>query len=97
MHRITATIRRTIRAALSAGQALVAAVRGLRAVLEQAAAVGGAVVIGYRKEDGTESLRVIEPHRVWPTKAGHWAVRGHDQLRGETRTFRLDRIVSYAA
>jgi predicted DNA-binding transcriptional regulator YafY len=101
MHRIVTAIRRSIRAALHTAQALADATRsslyGVTAVLRWAADHGRAVTIGYRKEDGTASVRTIEPSKVWQTKAGNWAVRAHDRLRGEDRTFRIDRIVNYRA
>lgn len=99
MHRLISTIRRTIRAALSAGQALVAAASRrsfqLLVTLFRAADQGAAVRIGYRKECGAISERVIEPGEPYPTEAGHIVFRGHDRLRGKSRTFRVDRIVSY--
>lgn len=101
MHRIATVIRRTIRAALTAGRHLVTAVRGYRfsllVDLFRAIDTGRAVVIGYRKSDGTESLRVIEPVELRPTEAGDIVCRAHDHQSGETRTFRVDRIVTYTA
>jgi predicted DNA-binding transcriptional regulator YafY len=47
----------------------------------------------YRREDGRRSTRRIEPHALllnWPA----WYLLAHDQLRGEVRTFRLDRFES---
>lgn len=99
MHRIAATIRRSLRAALSAGRALVTAVRGRRfqllVALFRAADAGSAVRITYRKECGAISERIVEPGEPYPTEAGHIVFRGHDRSRGEDRTFRIDRIVSY--
>ena len=101
MRRLISAVIRTIRAALHTAQALADATRsslyGVTALLRWAADHGRAVTIGYRKEDGTASVRTIEPSKVWQTKAGNWAVRAFDQLRGEERTFRIDRIVNYRA
>lgn len=47
----------------------------------------------YRREDGRRSTRRIEPHALllnWPA----WYLLAHDHLRGEARTFRLDRFES---
>jgi predicted DNA-binding transcriptional regulator YafY len=95
MRRLLAAIRRTIRAALTVSPALAAIVLGPRYALRAAVVHGWTVVITYRKEDGTESVRTVEPHKVWETKAGNWAVRAHDRIRGEDRTFRIDRITAY--
>ncbi|WP_433859836.1 WYL domain-containing protein [Streptomyces kronopolitis] len=50
--------------------------------------------MGYRKTDGAESTRVIEPAELTATTSGAITVRGHDRLRGEDRAFRIDRIVN---
>ena len=47
----------------------------------------------YVKEGGESSQRRLEPHALvinWPA----WYLMAHDYLRGEARTFRLDRFVS---
>lgn len=47
----------------------------------------------YRRGDGRRSTRRIEPHALllnWPV----WYLLAHDHLRGEVRTFRLDRFES---
>ncbi|MFJ5294524.1 WYL domain-containing protein [Streptomyces sp. NPDC088348] len=54
-----------------------------------------AITITYLDEDGTESLRTIEPFDVRTTKAGRIQVRAMCRLRGEARSFYVDRIVSY--
>lgn len=99
MHRIVTVIRRTLRAALAAGQALVTAVRGYRfrllADLFRAIDTRRPVVIAYRKADGTTSVRVIEPAELRVTEAGDITVRAFDWLRGEDRTFRVDRIATH--
>src|ERR687889_514744 len=47
------------------------------------------------REDGAVSHRRLEPHALvinWPA----WYLMAHDHLRGESRTFRLDRFVTVA-
>ena len=47
----------------------------------------------YAKEGGALSRRRLEPHALvinWPA----WYLVAHDHLRGESRTFRLDRFVT---
>ena len=47
----------------------------------------------YAKEGGATSERRLEPHALvinWPA----WYLMAYDHLRGESRTFRLDRFVS---
>ena len=51
-----------------------------------------AVRILYRDGDGRQSNRVIEPERVYGSRSGTAYVRAYCRLRGENRTFRLDRI-----
>lgn len=101
MHRLAAAIRRSIRAALTTGQALVTVIRGRRhsllVALFRAIDTGAAVRIGYVKPDGTASERVIEPAKLWPSEAGDITVRAFDRSRGEDRTFRVDRITSLNA
>ena len=49
------------------------------------------VLATYRKEDGSSSERLLEPHALlidWPA----WYVIAHDRMRDEPRTFRLDRF-----
>ena len=51
------------------------------------------VALGYERKDGERSNRRIEPHAIllnWPA----WYVLGYDHLRGDVRTFRLDRVLS---
>lgn len=51
-----------------------------------------AVEIKYRNESGKISKRVIEPHYLlfnYPV----WYIFGHDHLRDDMRTFRMDRIL----
>lgn len=99
MHRTVTAIRRTIRAALNTATALVTAVRGRRFALlvdlYRAVDTGARLVIGYRKADGSESVRAITPHRLDVTTAGDITVRAADAQSGEDRTFRVDRITSH--
>ena len=47
----------------------------------------------YAREGGAVSHRRLEPHALvinWPA----WYLMAHDHLRGESRTFRLDRFVT---
>ncbi|MEC3994028.1 WYL domain-containing protein [Actinacidiphila sp. DG2A-62] len=63
------------------------------------------VTITYLKEEKdaagkktgrlVETVRTIEIYDVITTKAGHITLKAMDRETGESRTFRLDRIVSY--
>jgi predicted DNA-binding transcriptional regulator YafY len=62
-------------------------------VLQSAFVEERAVDIEYAKPGERSVVRTIEPHVMvinWPA----WYVLGHDELRDERRTFRLDRIVA---
>jgi predicted DNA-binding transcriptional regulator YafY len=51
------------------------------------------VTAAYIREDGQASVRRLEPHVLvinWPA----WYLMAHDHLRGEPRTFRLDRFTA---
>lgn len=50
-----------------------------------------ALRIDYRRHDGAEVRRTIEPHRIVHTGA-HWYVVARDPDRDAWRTFRLDRL-----
>jgi predicted DNA-binding transcriptional regulator YafY len=60
----------------------------------QSAFVGERLITAvYVREDGTRTERRVEPHAIllnWPA----WYLLGFDHLRGEVRTFRVDRFVS---
>ncbi|MEU8682959.1 WYL domain-containing protein [Streptomyces sp. NPDC048611] len=86
--------RRTIHAALTAGNAITAAACGLLSLLRYATEAGHTLRIAYTKDDGTTSDRPITPERVWLSQAGHWCVRAACLLRGEHRTFRVARITA---
>ncbi|MDT0448766.1 helix-turn-helix transcriptional regulator [Streptomyces hesseae] len=45
----------------------------------------------YRKGDGTETKRLVEPHRLIST-GRRWYLVAHDVERGDWRTFRVDRV-----
>jgi predicted DNA-binding transcriptional regulator YafY len=101
MRRLIAAIRRTIRVAYTAATALVTTVRGYRyrllVDLYRAIDNGRPVTIGYRKADGTESERVIEPAELTVSGVGNILLRAYDHRDAENTTFRIDRIVSYTA
>ncbi|MGY5127389.1 WYL domain-containing protein [Streptomyces nigrescens] len=86
--------RSATRAALTTSHALAAAACGLLGLLRYAAKAGLTVLIGYTKEDGTESVRPIAPEKVWRSQAGYWCLRAACLLRGEHRTFRVGRITN---
>jgi predicted DNA-binding transcriptional regulator YafY len=54
-----------------------------------------AVTITYLDEDGTETLRTIEPYDIRTTSSGRIEIRAMCRLRGEARRFYLHRLVSY--
>ncbi len=61
--------------------------------LQSAFLHGRLVTCVYRREDGQRTQRSIEPHALllnWPA----WYLLAFDHLRGEARTFRLDRFES---
>ncbi|SCF31972.1 helix-turn-helix transcriptional regulator [Micromonospora mirobrigensis] len=53
------------------------------------------VTLAYRSWAGDESRREVDPWGL-VFHAGRWYLTGHDHLRGELRTFRLDRIDTVA-
>lgn len=101
MARTVRTIRRSIRAALTAGRRLVTAVRGAKFAtlvrLYRAIDNGAGVRISYRDEAGTETVRTITPRFLSLSSKGHILVTGHDHLRDEKRAFRTDRITASEA
>jgi predicted DNA-binding transcriptional regulator YafY len=54
-----------------------------------------AVTITYLDKDGTESIRTIEPMDIRTTRSGLIQIRAMCRLRGDARSFDVDRIVSY--
>lgn len=53
------------------------------------------VTITYVKADGTTTVRTIEIYDIRTTKAGDVIVKAMDRQSGESRTFRVDRLISY--
>lgn len=87
--RIRAALTNTALAALSLGTRAY-----YRHLLDAAARTAGQVVIGYTKENGEHSERLIRPEEVRRSKAGDYYVRAHDALRDANRSFRIDRITT---
>ncbi|MEU8101715.1 WYL domain-containing protein [Streptomyces rubiginosohelvolus] len=54
-----------------------------------------AVTITYLDQDGTESVRTVEPYDIRTTKSGRIEVRAMCRLRNEARGFLVHKIVSY--
>jgi predicted DNA-binding transcriptional regulator YafY len=96
MIRMLRTIRRTYRAVITAGTALVLAVRGahyrLLVTLYRAADAGAVVRIRYTDRHGTVSVRDFSPRTLRATNAGDITVRAYDWRDQEDTTFRTDRI-----
>lgn len=65
---------------------------GVVLTLSEAAQQTRAVRLRHRTAAGAETERVLEPYGV-VCYAGRWFVAGHCRLRGELRTFRLDRVL----
>ncbi|CAM5718298.1 WYL domain-containing protein [Streptomyces fumanus] len=53
------------------------------------------VTITYTKADGTETIRTIEIYDITISAAGDILLKAMDRETGESRTFRLDRLISY--
>ncbi|MEV7389611.1 WYL domain-containing protein [Streptomyces sp. NPDC091215] len=53
------------------------------------------VTITYTKADDTETIRTIEIYDIVISNAGDILLKAMDRETGETRSFRLDRIVTY--
>lgn len=56
---------------------------------------GQPVTITYVKADGSTTVRTIEVYDITVTAAGDIVLKAMDRETGETRSFRLDRLVSY--
>jgi predicted DNA-binding transcriptional regulator YafY len=52
------------------------------------------LVVLYNTADSELKARVLFPSRLMTSKDGHDYVKAFDSLRNETRSFRVDRIVS---
>lgn len=53
------------------------------------------VTITYTKADGAETIRTIELYDIRTTKTGALIVKAMDRQTGDSRTFRIDRLISY--
>lgn len=53
------------------------------------------VTITYTRADGTETIRTIETYDIVVSAAGDILLKAMDRETGESRSFRLDRLVSY--
>lgn len=53
------------------------------------------VTITYTKADDTETIRTIELYDITISQAGDILLKAMDRETGESRTFRLDRLISY--
>jgi len=53
------------------------------------------VTITYTKADDTETIRTIEIYDITISAAGDILLKAMDRETGESRTFRLDRLISY--
>ncbi|GAA4224873.1 putative DNA-binding transcriptional regulator YafY [Streptosporangium album] len=63
------------------------------AVLAQASRSRERLRFGYRRRDGTESARVVEPYRLVST-GRRWYLVAWDVERDDWRTFRVDRLAA---
>ena len=61
----------------------------LRAALESGSDVH---LVYWSVSSGQETERVVTPRSLWQAQAGQWLLTSHDHLRGDRRTFRVDRI-----
>ncbi|MFE7072701.1 WYL domain-containing protein [Streptomyces sp. NPDC057620] len=53
------------------------------------------VTITYTKTDGTQTIRTIEIYDITVSAAGDILIKAMDRETGESRSFRLDRLVAY--
>jgi predicted DNA-binding transcriptional regulator YafY len=60
--------------------------------LARAISLSRRVEMRYRTHDGRETERAVDPFGI-VHHAGRWYAVGHDHLRNDLRTFRLDRIL----
>lgn len=70
-----------------------AAETGVLLLVAEAARDRRTVEIVHEGRDGRTSGRTIQPYGV-VAHAGHWYLTGHDSVRHEVRTFRLDRVTT---
>lgn len=96
MIRTLHSARRSLRAALRAGSALVSAVRGahyrLLVALYAAIDTRAVVRIRYQDQHGAISVRDISPRRLWLSGAGDTLVTAFDHRDQDQANFRTDRI-----
>lgn len=101
MTRTLRTARRTIRAALAAGQHMVAAAisthHRLLVRLFTAIDADRAVRIRYTDEHGAVSVRDITPRRLWASRDGDILATAFDHRDGDTANFRTDRMATATA
>jgi proteasome accessory factor B len=57
---------------------------------------GRAVSFGYRRADGEEESRIVDPFGL-VFRGGHWYLVGHDRTRDAVRAFRVSRVTSAPA
>lgn len=74
------------------GTSLLCPIEGLPPVIEQAMRVRAALRIRYKSTNGDQSERVVQPIRVALREQATYLV-AYCHLKGEERTFRVDRIV----
>lgn len=53
------------------------------------------ITITYIKADGTETIRTVELYDIVVSAAGDIVLKGMDRDTGESRSWRLDRIVAH--
>lgn len=53
------------------------------------------VTITYTKADGTETIRTVELYDIVISAAGDILLKAMDRETSESRTFRLDRLITY--
>jgi predicted DNA-binding transcriptional regulator YafY len=60
--------------------------------IERAVAKNAEVVFEYRKQGEEPETRVVQLENLLVSESGDRYVNGHDLIRNEARSFRLDRI-----
>jgi predicted DNA-binding transcriptional regulator YafY len=78
---------------LAGGVPAVAPESALVLALGEAARHRRRVWLRYRSYTGDESAREVDPYSL-VYRAGRWYLAGHCHLRGDVRTFRLDRVLA---
>jgi predicted DNA-binding transcriptional regulator YafY len=49
-------------------------------------------IVYFAASSGRETERVVTPQALWQAQAGQWLLTARDHLRGDRRTFRVNRI-----